>query len=108
MVEDSGMEMPAFASHSTPRRVLKGRMMNTRTLTELSGTLNIHYSKMIQEILRFTRQTAVNDWRLPADPTELVLLPVEGFAPLETPVVNFQETDRFQIHRPLHWTKGIP
>jgi len=27
------------------------------------------------------------------------LLPVEGFAQLEIPVANFQETDRFQIHR---------
>jgi len=36
---------------------------------------------------------------LPADPTELGLLPVEGFAQLEIPVADFQETDRFQIHR---------
>jgi len=36
---------------------------------------------------------------LPADPTELGLLPVESFARFEIPVANFQETDRFQIHR---------
>jgi hypothetical protein len=99
VAEDSGMEMPAFSSHSTPRRVLKGRMKNTSTLTELCATLNIHYSDMMQEILRFTRQTAADDRRLPADPTELGLLPVEGFAQLEIPVADFQETDRFQIHR---------
>ena len=51
VAEDSGMEMAAFSSHSTPRRVLKGRMKNTSTLTELCATLNIHYSDMMQEIL---------------------------------------------------------
>jgi len=99
VVEDRGMEMPAFSSHSTPRRVLTRRMKNTRTLTELCATLNIHYSVMMQEILHFTRQTAADDRRLPADPTEPGLLLVEGFAQLEIPVADFQETDRFQIHR---------
>jgi len=74
-------------------------MKNTSTLTELCTTLNIHYSDMMPEILGFTRQTAADDRRLPADPTELGLLPVEGFAQLESPVADFQETDRFQIHR---------
>jgi len=99
VAEDSRMEMPALSGQSTPHRVLKGRMKNTSMLTELCATLNIDYSDMMQEILRFTRQTAVDDRQLPADPTELELLPVEGFAQLEIPVTDFQETDRFQIHR---------
>ena len=41
----------------------------------------------------------MDDRRLPADPTELGVLPVEGFAQLEIPVADFQESDRFQIHR---------
>ena len=41
VAEDSGMELPALSSHSTPHRVLKGRMKNTSTLTELCATLNI-------------------------------------------------------------------
>jgi len=45
----------------------------------------------------------VEDRRLPADPAELGLLPVEGFAQLEIPVPDLQETDRFQIHR-VHCT----
>jgi len=80
VAEDCGMEMPAFSSHSTPRPVLKGRMKNTSTLTKLCTTLNIHYSDLMQQILRFTRQAAADDRRLPAHPTELGLLPVEGFA----------------------------
>jgi len=98
VAEDSGMEMPAFSSHNTPRRVLKGRIKNTRMLTELCGTLNIHYSDMMHEILRFTRQTAADDRRLPGDSTELGFLPLEGCAQLEIPVADFHETDRFQIH----------
>jgi len=99
VVEDSGMEMPTLPSHSTPRRVLKGRMKNTSTLTELCTALDIHYSNMMEKILRFIRQTAADDRRLPADPAEFALLPVEGFALLEISVPKFQETDRFQIHR---------
>ena len=98
VVEDSEMEMPTVASRSTPRQVLKSCMKNTSTLTELCTSLNIHYSNMIEEILCFIRQTAADDRRLPADPAELGLLPVEGFAQVEIPVPDFQETDRFQIH----------
>jgi len=98
MVEDSGMEMPTVSSRSTPRRVLKGPMKNTSTMTELCTALDIHYSNMMKVILRFIRQTAADDRWLPADPAELVLLPVERFAWLQIPVPDFQETDRFQIH----------
>ena len=99
VVEDSGMEMPTVASRSTPSQVLKGSMKNTSTLTELCTALDSHYSNMMREIRRFITQTAADHQRLPTDPAELGLLPVEGFAQLEIPVPNFQETDRFQIHR---------
>ena len=74
-------------------------MKNTRTLTKLCTALDIHYSNMMEEILCFIRQTAAVDRQLPADPAELELLPVEGFAQLEIPVPDFQETDWFQINR---------
>jgi len=99
VVEDSGMEMPTVSSRSTPHLFLTGRMTNTSTLTELCTALNIHYSNMMEEILRFITQTAADDRPFPADPAEQGLLPVEGFAQLEIPVPDFQETDRFQIHR---------
>ena len=99
VVEDSGMEILTVPSRSIPRPVLTGRMMNTSPLTELCTALDFYYSNMMEEILRFIRQTAVDDRRLPADPAELGLLPVEGFAQLEIPVPDLQETDRFQIHR---------
>jgi len=99
VVEARGMEMLTVPSRSTPRRVLKGRMKNTSMLTELGTALDIHHSNMMEEILRYIRQTAADDGRLPADPAELRLLHVEGFAQLEIPVPDCQETDRFQIHR---------
>jgi len=98
VVEDSGMEMPTVPNRRTPHRVLKGHMKNTSTLTELCTALDIHYSNMMEEILCFIRHTAADDGQLPADPAELRLLPIEGFAQLQIPVPDFQETDWFQIH----------
>jgi len=95
---NGGMEAPA-SSRSRPRRVLKGRMMeNIGTLTELCRTRNIDYSEMIEEILRFIRQTIADDQRLPSDRIELGSRPVEQFTQLEIPVSEFQEADVFQIH----------
>ena len=52
---NGGMEAPA-SSQSAPRLVLKDRMMeNIGTLTELCRALNIDYSDMIEEMLRFIR-----------------------------------------------------
>ena len=95
---NGGMEAPA-SSRTAPLRVLKGRMMeNISTLTELCRALNIDYSEMIEEMLRFIRQTIADDQRLPSDRTELASLPVEQFTHLEILVSDFQEADLFQIH----------
>jgi len=52
----------------------------------------------MEEMLHFIKQTAGDDPRLPADPTELRLLPVERFTQPAIPVSDFQEADIFQIH----------
>jgi len=60
----------AASSQSAPPRVLKGRMMeNIGTLTEQCRALNIDYPDMIEEMLRFIRQTIVHDQRLPFERT---------------------------------------
>ena len=93
------MEAPA-SSRSVPRRVPKGRMMdNISTLTELCRAYNINYSDMIEEMLRFVRQTIADDQQLPSDRTELGSLAVEQFTHLEIPVSDFLDTYVFQIHR---------
>jgi len=53
---------------------------------------------MIEEMLRFIRQTIADDQRLHSDRTELGSLPVDQFTHLEIPVSDFQEADVFQIH----------
>ena len=96
---NGGVEASA-SSRSAPQRVLKGRMMqNIGTLTKLCRAINIYYFDMIEEMLRFIRQTIADDQRLPSDRTELGLLPVEQFTHLEIPVPDFQDTEVFQIHR---------
>jgi len=51
------------------------------------------------KMLCFIQQTAADDQRLPADPTELGLLPVEPLTQLEITVDDFQEADIFQIQQ---------
>jgi len=98
VVGNSGMEMPTSASRSAPRRMLKGRT-NICTLSELCRAHDIEYCDMMEEMLRFIKQTAGDDTRLPADPTKLGLLPVERFTQLEIPVSDFQEADISQMPR---------
>jgi len=98
MVGNSGMEMPTSSSRSAPRRMLKGPM-NIGALSELCRAHEIEYCDMIEEMLHFIKETAADNPQLPADPTELGLLPVEGFTQLEILVSDCLEADVFQIHR---------
>jgi len=56
---------------------------------------------MMEVMLRFMKQTAsaVDDPRLPGNPTELGLLPVERFTQFEIRVSDFEKADVFQIHQ---------
>jgi len=49
-------------------------------------------------MLHFIKQTVADDGRLPTNPTELGLLPVEQFTHLELRVADFQQTDLFKIN----------
>jgi len=93
-IEGTGRETAA-----APRRILKGQMMNVSTLTELCRTCNIDYGDIIEEMLRFTKQTVADNHPLSSDPTKMGLLPVEQFTHLEILVADFQKMDVFQIHR---------
>jgi len=55
--------------------MLKG-CTNIGTLSKLYRAHEIEYDNMMAEMLRFIKQTAEDDPRLPVDPTELGLLPV--------------------------------
>jgi len=90
VVGNSGMEMPTSSSRSAPRQMLKGRT-NIGTLSELCRAHEIEYCDMIEEMLRFIKQTAADDPRLAPDPTELGLLPVERFTQLEIAFLTFRK-----------------
>jgi len=77
--------------------MLKGRT-NIGTLSEPSQAHEIEYCDMMEEILRFIKETAADDPQLPADSTVLGVLPEERFTQLEIPVSDFQEADVVQIH----------
>src|SRR5437879_2789994 len=91
-------DIPGSADYSKHRMVLRGRV-NTGNIIDLCRILNIDYSDLLPEMLRYIRKTPTDERRLPADSTELELLPVEHFNQLEIPVPDFQETNVFQIHR---------
>jgi len=54
---------------------------------------------MMQEMLCFIKQTAAYNPQLPADPTELGLLPLERFMQHEFLVSDFEEADFFKSHQ---------
>jgi len=93
-IEGTGRETAA-----EPQRILKGQIKNVSTLTELCRTCNINYGDIMEDMLRFGKQTVADNESLFSDPTKLGLLPIEQFTHLEIPVANFQETDVFLIHR---------
>ncbi|CAZ80618.1 unnamed protein product [Tuber melanosporum] len=86
-------------SDDSPRRVLKGWIPDVGTVIELCRALEIAYDDMAAVLVTHIRRTAVENRRLPVDPSELRFLPAERFTMLEIPVLDFQETDVFQIHR---------
>jgi len=92
-------EMATSTTYSVPWRILRSRAMNSNTLIELCRVLEIDYSDMIEEMLRYIKQTTADEQRLPTNTTELGFLPIERFTQLEIPVPDFQETGVFRIHR---------
>ena len=95
----NGVIKAPASSRSAPQQVFTGRMMeNIGTPIERCRALNINYFDMIEEILRFVRQTMANDQWLPSDCIELGSLPMEQFIHIEIPVPDFQDTEVFQIH----------
>src|SRR5437588_2746083 len=95
---DVATDIPISLDYSVHRWVLRG-CVNTGNIIDLCRILKIDYSDLLQEMLRYIRKIPADEQRLPADSTELELLPVEHFNQLEIPVPDFQETNVFQIHR---------
>src|SRR5437879_6188373 len=82
---DITTDIPVSSDYSVHRWVLRGRV-NTSNIIDLCRILDIDYSDLLPEMLCYIRKTPVDERRLPADSTELELLPVEDFNQLEIPV----------------------
>jgi len=76
VVGNSRREMPTSSSRKAPGRMLKGRT-KIGTLSELCLAHENKYCHIMEVMLSFIKQTSADDPRLPADPTEQGLLPVE-------------------------------
>jgi len=96
VVGNSGMEVPTSSSCCVPRRMLKD-CTNIGPLSGLCRAHEMEYCDMMEDMLRFIKQTAADDLWLPADPTELGLFPVEGSIQLEIPVSEFRKADVLPI-----------
>ena len=90
--------MATSPTYSIPRRILRSHAMNWNTLIELCRVLEIDYSDMIEEMLRYIKQTTADEQRLPTNTTELGFLPMERLTQLEIAVRDFQEHGVFRIH----------
>ena len=89
VVGNSRMPMPTSSCCGALSRVVQGPTKNISTLLEQCQAHYIEYCNMIEEMLCYIKQTAADNLRLPADPTELGLLPIERFNQLEILVADF-------------------
>jgi len=90
----STVSMPA------PRgRTLKGRRDQVSDVLDCCKVLGISLDRICLELIRYSRHNLPTERRLPEEPAILQLLPVELLTQLEIPVLAFQETDVYDVHR---------
>ena len=106
----AGLELPAEVVHHlektrtsqqppSNRRVLKGRHDNIHNISDFGRVGNISPETIRPELIRYSRLNLPHPQRLPEDAEILLMLPIELMTQLEIPVVAFQESDVYDIHR---------
>jgi len=83
--------------------ILKGRRDNVSDVLDFCKVLGISLDRICLELIRYSRHNLPTERRLPEEPAILQLLPVELLTQLEIPVLAFQETDVYNMHR-ARWT----
>jgi len=98
VVGNSGMEMPTSSSRSAPRRRLKG-YRDIGTHSELCRDHEIEDCDMMEEMLRFIKQTAADDPQLPADPPNWVCFTYRDLPSLKFWFLTFRKlmSSRFTV-----------
>jgi len=87
-------------STPAPRgRILKGRRDDLSDVLDFCKVFGISLDRICLELIRYSQHNLPTERRLPEEPAILQLLPVELLTQLEIPVLAFQETDVYDIHR---------
>jgi len=82
-----------------PRRMLKGRRDDVSHMANFNWFLGVSIQIICCGWIRYSRHNLPPECRLPEDPEILKSLPVELLTQLEIPVLAFQETEIYNIHR---------
>ena len=90
---------PSQVGSTRPRRLLKGHNAKVYSFRQLSENLDIPEDRMFEELVKYSRRSLSGDQRLPEESGVLRVLPVEQFGQLEIPMLTFQETDLYELHR---------
>jgi len=85
------------------RRILKGRRDDVSNVLDFSKVSGVSLESICRELIRYSRHNLPTERQLPDDHPILQSLPVELLTQLEIPVVAFQESDVYDIHR-ARWT----
>jgi len=81
------------------RRMLKGCRDNVSNMADFSRVLGVSIQIICRGLIRYSRHNLPPERRLLEDPQILESLPVEVLTQLEIPVLAFQETEIYDIHR---------
>jgi len=94
------LDQTSTAPAPVPRgRILKGRRGDASDVVDFCKVVGISLDSVYRELIRYSRHNLPTERRLPEDPVTLRSLPVELLTQLEVPVLAFQETDVYDIHR---------
>ena len=78
---------------------MKGRRGDVSDIQDFCRVLRISRESVYSELIRYSGHNLPTERRIPDDPVILRSLPVELLMHLEVPVLAFQETDVYDIHR---------
>jgi len=81
------------------RRMLKGRRDDVSNMADVRRVLGVSIQIIFRGLIRYSRHNLRPEHCLPEEPEILESLPVELLTQLEIPVLAFQETEIYNIHR---------
>jgi hypothetical protein len=83
----------------TPRRRLRGMHLKVNSLKDLCSNLEVPVDTMVQRLVKYSRKNLGITTSISEEMEQLCLFPVEQFTQLEIPILTFQETDCYDMHR---------